>query len=145
MHWIKPKNAVRAKAAKAIKNGCRWAPFLLSYHHCDSVFGSASSKTCLRITRRSRQNRKLSICRASALRWPHFVTFSSIVPFEKFRLNQLFVAWSDSGKTKARDLSVSSIKPVGNTELCQSQIFQKVSRDGGQISHQSITILRNDA
>lgn len=53
--WMTPKNIVRRSTSIATQKVDHCTRFLLSFHHWFRVFGSASSNTCLRITRRSRQ------------------------------------------------------------------------------------------
>lgn len=93
-----------------------------SYHHWVMVTGSASSKASLRITRRSCQYSNLLSWRASAVRGPHFMAFSSNWKRVFCLRYHFFTSLLCSGRRRARVWRVSSTRPGGNTLLCFRQL-----------------------
>src|SRR5436305_3700767 len=118
-----PKEIVKNRTKIATQKVYHCTPLRLSHHHWESVPGRDSSKISLRITKRSCQNLKFSICRSSALRRPHWISCLSMCGECGSFLNHFAVSLSDCGKRRASVRRVSSIRPGGKSTLIELAQF----------------------
>ena len=117
-----PKNTVKPTTnATANQKLNDWTGFLRSDHHCRTVLGSASSKACLSIAKRSCQNSKLPSCLCFIDRGWHLIALPSINSSIKHLFcslrNHAVVFLSPGGKSNDRVRRVSSINPGGKISL----------------------------
>lgn len=110
---IRPNNTVKTSTRAATQKVYHWTLFRSSFHHCFTVFGSDSSKACLRITRRSLQYLKFSIWRAAEFKCLQDPALGSKLNCFCFSLNHLLALGSFGGSRSERVLRVSSRKSVG--------------------------------
>jgi hypothetical protein len=130
IHCTRPKKMARASTSAATQNVYHCTRFRRSYHHCESVLGSASSKTCFKTMSRSCQYWKLEMWRSSALKCPHLRALLSSRRVEETFLNHWLLCLLLCGKRRASVRIVSSMSPAGNSVLRMSaENAKKVSSD----------------
>jgi hypothetical protein len=120
-----PKITVNNRTVTATQKVYHCTLLRSSFHHCESVFGSASSKACLRMMIRSLQNLNFLISRPRVGRCPHFATIGSRAWDLISDLSHFLTAGSLLGKRSARVLRVSSRSSWSRRLLESSALWQR--------------------